>query len=541
MLRLNASRILVSDTPLAGTMVKDYMKRKSEVMNWISVHPSLPEIRSFRSRRAQHPVDRKILHEALIDQYAGLELRNEPVHDSVRSNIDALLQQKTFTVTTGHQLQVAGGPLFFTYKILSIVRLARELNDLDRDFHHVPVFWMATEDHDMEEVRSFRAIGKTYSWDTSWSGAAGRASTDGMDLLLSELSSELKNLPYGPEIAGILEASYRSGELLSMSTRILVNRLFGRFGVVVLDADHPSLKRSAIPVFNDELLHRSAEAKVNETIGKQSAYGEPQVRPRPVNLFYLTETERNRIEAAPEGFKLTDTDRHFSFEEMTRLLHSHPERFSPNVLLRPVYQELILPNLAYVGGPSEVAYWLELKSLFDHHGVSFPAILLRNCFLFLDRPTMRRIEKQGWEDRYLLEDHASWVRDAIRRAASANDPFPVADSKVELIFKELQEVLTATDPTLSASVQAELQKTRKGLQHLQEKFLRAVKRGEEATLEQLQRLDEAVRPGGSFQERSESLVTFYARYGEEFIDAVLENCIPANDSLTILRDTVPKD
>jgi bacillithiol biosynthesis cysteine-adding enzyme BshC len=496
----------------------------------------MDSLRAFRKIRQSSPADRQTLLKVLKLQYEALKESGEPISPKVLQNLEKLGDPKTFTVTTGHQLQVAGGPLFFTYKILSAIRLAMELDKSEEGYTHVPVLWLASEDHDMQEISTFRVKGRDFTWDSGWKGASGRAPVKGLPELMQEVEELVSADAYGSEISSILRDSYKADRDLSLSTRIFVNRLFGRFGLIVLDADHRELKKSAVSVFSDELLRQSGFREVAQTVIQQSAYGSPQVEPRPVNLFLLSEDDRKRIDPEGDHFVAAGTDLRFSREEIIRKLQDHPEQFSPNVVLRPLYQESVLPNLAYIGGPSEVAYWLELKSLFEYHRIPFPAVLIRNSFLVLNRNASSKADGFGWQDLQLLEDLNAWIRREVLDPASAQDPLPAALQKLDKIYDALAADLRTVDPTLEASVNSEAQKSRKGLHQLQEKRSRALKRREETVVSRLRQLDDTVRPGGVFQERSESLITFYASFGPSFIDELLRHCLPVNDSLTVLRE-----
>jgi bacillithiol biosynthesis cysteine-adding enzyme BshC len=259
-----------------------------------------------------------------------------------------------------------------------------------------------------------------------------------------------------------------------------------------------------------------------------------QVHPREINLFYISAGSRNRIVRQDDTWRVLETDLQFTKETLLGELNLHPDRFSPNVVLRPVYQEVLLPNLAYVGGPAEIAYWLEFKLLFETLGISYPGLVLRNSFLLINVSTASRMEKQGLNDQDIFRSFDEWVRNQL--SVNSADPFKSAFSELESVYHPILEVMKSTDPTLASSVNAELQKSRKGLELLQEKWFRAEKRKQETVLNQLRKIHDKIHPEGQFQERSESLIGWLALFGPTFIDSMLDACSPLNKHFTILRE-----
>lgn len=536
MTRFSENYIPLTNTPLVGNLVHTLLSDPERLAPFTSTKPELESLMDYSIRRKDFATDRQVLVKVLREQYLELTNAGESIHKDVHDNITALESSDVFTVTTGHQLQLAGGPLFFTYKILSAVKLSSQLNIASNRKFTVPVLWLATEDHDMEEIRHVELNGKQHRWETGWRGAAGRCSGDGLSRFVNELVSSLGTELPGMELAKHLRESYVDGRSYSLASRIFYNRIYGKYGLVMLDPDHAGLKQQMKKVFEEDLVQHTPELSVNETISKLKAIDDPQAKPRNINLFYLLEDSRRRIEQHQDQWSVVDSSIVFSKSQLTDELHHHPERLSPNVILRPLYQETVLPNLAYIGGPGEMAYWLELKSMFDHFSIPYPALILRNNFLILGSNDSRKMEQANIDDASLFAGVDAWIRTSLRADQPDEDPLSSAENEMDRIYTKVIHHLESIDPTLKASAEGELQKVKKGLAALREKRFRAEKRREETTLARINRLHEVVFPGGTFQERKTSFLSMYLKFGSGITDELLEHCSPFNSSLSILRE-----
>lgn len=372
--------------PLAQTgqfspLFLDYINRKADLQPFYNAFPT-PEIFADAARQRDFaPEKRRTLHQVLTAQYAGYGSQ------AIASQIDSLLGHKTYTVTTGHQLNIFSGPLYVIYKLATTVNLARNLNRLHPDCHFVPVYWMATEDHDLAEINHFHLFGTKHTWHTEQTGAVGRMDPGG----IAEIVSGLNPKP------ALFEKAYATHKTLAGATRHWATELFGDQGLLCLDADHPALKKQFAGAMQADAFERVTFKTVGETSARLEALGyKPQVNPRETNLFYLDGSTRERLVNDHKRFRVLNTDLSFSKDELAQLMESQPEKFSPNVLLRPAYQETVLPNLAYVGGPAEIAYWLQLKGLFAALQTPFPVLLPRNFALVVNPANRKRLEKPAW-------------------------------------------------------------------------------------------------------------------------------------------------
>ncbi|MEP0711447.1 MAG: bacillithiol biosynthesis cysteine-adding enzyme BshC, partial [Algoriphagus sp.] len=396
----------------------DYIEGKKELEPFYALAPKMENFQQAIEQKSFSQSKRKTLVEALQNQYA-----NQEVSYAVSSNIESLASEKTFTVTTGHQLNLFTGPLYFIYKIVSTINLAKKLEENYPDSKFVPVYWMATEDHDFDEINYFKLDGKKYQWNSDQTGAVGHFELD------KSFKDFLKSVSFAPEV--FLEA-YSSSKTLAEAVRKYVNSLFGEEGLVIVDGDDVSLKYEFKEVILSDLFEHAPFEKATEATNALEKLGySSQIFPREINFFYLDKGVRERIERMESGFGVVNTELRFSDEEMKALVEKHPERFSPNVVLRPLYQESILPNLAYLGGPAEVVYWLQLKGVFDHFEVPFPVILPRNFALIINQKLQRKMAQLNWDIEDLFVDVDHWKKTFVK-----------AEASIDIELKKQKEVIS---------------------------------------------------------------------------------------------------
>ena len=316
------------------------------------------------------------------------QLENLQLSDKQKENLQALSQENAFTIVTGHQLNLFTGPAFFVYKILQTIKTTDFLNQNIQGKKFVPIFWMATEDHDFEEINHFKTQNHIYSIDGKSGGAVGRIKVE-RNNFIEEFEKEFKYNDFGKELIYWMKEAYAEGKTLAEATKTLVNKLFADRGLLMIDGDDRELKEQMKEIFADELKNNSLKKETHQSVENLTKkYGKVQVNPREINLFYLTET-RDRIEFDGEKYHVVDRDISFTEAEILAELESYPEKFSPNAVMRPVYQEKILPNIAYIGGNAEVMYWLELKEYFRHVEVPFPILIPRNSSAEIGRASCR--------------------------------------------------------------------------------------------------------------------------------------------------------
>jgi bacillithiol biosynthesis cysteine-adding enzyme BshC len=499
----------------------DYIDGKESLKPFYS---HLPKLESFGAAiEAKHfPAEnRGILHQALLEQYTGVE-----VSDVVSQNIESLLSEKTFTVTTGHQLNLFTGPLYFIYKLVSAINLAKKLKDAYPEFQFVPVYWMATEDHDFDEINYFKLDGKKYQWASNQKGAVGDFELD------ASFQAFMKEVHFAPEV---FKDAYKSSKTLGEAVRKYVNELFGEHGLVVVDGNHPELKAIFKPVIASDLFDHVPFQKAQKATGDLEELGyKSQIFPREINLFYLDKGIRERIERSDAGFQVLNSEIRFSLDQLRLLMDAHPERFSPNVVLRPLYQEMILPNLAYLGGPAEVIYWLQLKGIFDTFGVPFPVLLPRNFALVLDGPILKKVEKLGWDQEDVFWDFDSWKKGFVQKESSVD--FTMNEEKQilsELLDKKAKEAATL-ERSLDMAFQAGKVRSLKIMDQLASKLRKAEEKRLQVELDRARAVLEFAAPGGTPQERVVNMMQFYLG-NPDLIDDLISCFDPLDFNMMVLE------
>lgn len=518
---MKISKIDYRATGAFSALVTDYLDQDPRLTPFYHRFPTLAAFEE-QIREKQFPAaHRPILVGELKRQYGSLA----EVHPAVVRHLDLLAQPTTFTVTTGHQLNLFTGPLYFIYKIVSAINLARALKTAYPAYDFVPVYWMATEDHDFAEVNHFTLFGKPHTWNTDQKGAVGRFATDSMVDLLQQL----------PEIEEVYKQAYRRHGNLADATRDLTHTLFGRYGLVNVDGDNRALKALFAPVIRQELLEQTSHALVAHTSAQLARYYKPQVMSREINLFFLDQGLRERIVQEGEGFKVLHANLVFSREEITQLVDSAPEKFSPNVVLRPVYQEMVLPNLAYIGGGAEVAYWFQLKAVFEAFGVVYPCVLLRDSGMIINRPSAIRMQKLNLSPADLFQDLLALKRQVASHFAHDGLNLAPEQEAIEAVFARITQLATRIDPTLTKTVAAEAQKTHNALLVLEKKLVKANDVKYEVFFNQLTNLKEKLFPNATLQERVENVFT-YQTNNPDFIPQLVAAFNPLESKFTILTE-----
>ncbi len=527
--------ISYQDSGYFSPFMNDYLEKKS---NLESLYNNFPTLENFdkqiiEKKQNFNNKNRISLVTVLKEQYAAIGTLDITLH-----NIELLKDNNTFTITTGHQLNLFSGPLYFLYKIISTINLTKELKTKYPDYNFVPVYWLATEDHDFEEINYFNFHGKKFKWNKESMGPVGRLSTEGLADFLEIYAQELGSSTNAQTIKKLFENSYLKHNNLADATRYMANALFGEQGLIILDADNQELKRVFIPYVKEELLQQSSYKAVNETIEKIKDYT-IQVNPREINLFYIEDNLRERIILDPDShqrgiYKVNHTKIEFTETEILALLESNPEKFSPNVIMRPLYQEVILPNLCYIGGGGEIAYWLELKSFFAVVNVTFPILLLRNSVLLATEKQNNKADKLNlsWSD--LFSKQATLVNEITQKLSNYPIDFNEQKEALRKQFETLFEIANHTDKSFTGAVKAQEVKQTKGLDNLEKRLLIAQKRKFHDELQRIIDLQNELFPNQSLQERQANFSEFYLENGEQLIPKIMSQLKPLEQNFNII-------
>ncbi len=515
-------------------LICDYLDEKEGLKPFYNRFPNLKNFQGQIEEKAKQlpEANREILYQSLIQQYKGFTTSKK-----TQDHIKQLKEPITFTVTTGHQLNLFTGPLYFLYKIISTINLAKLLKKEYPKYNFVPIYWMATEDHDFDEINFFNFKGKKIQWNKDASGAVGSFDTEGLNEVYNIFEQQLGNSDNAKKLKSLFQDAYLTNRSLAQATRHVANELFKDQGLVILDADDGSLKKLLVPFVKKDIFENTSFTEVSETAKNLKEVNENypvQVNPREINYFYLVDDTRERIIEKGGRFYVNNTDFEFSKEELVNEIENSPDCFSPNVITRPLYQEVILPNLCYIGGGGEIAYWLELKSMFDSMQVVFPVLLLRNSALIISEKQRDKLKKLDLtaEDLFLKQNRL--INKKIREISNIDIDFSPQKKLLEEQFKKLYELAEQTDASFLGAVKAQEVKQKKGLDRLEKRLLKAQKRKLKDHVQRMTEIQNELFPGQSLQERNLNFAEFYLERGEALITELLGVLNPLELQFSIL-------
>lgn len=504
---------------LLNPLVFDYLSGKKELTTFYDFFPDKNGFKDALSAIQKVNYNRTLLVEVLKEQ--SIRVKNSSA-ESLK-NIGLILNEHTVTITTGHQLCLFTGPLYFVYKIFSVIALCEKLKTEFPERNFVPVYWMASEDHDFEEVNHFTVYGKKIEWNSTEKGAVGDFKTNTLSEAREKMKEILGSGIHAESLLNLFDKTYLNHSDLSSATQFLVNELFGKYGIVVLDGNSKKLKESFVPYFQKDVFENVPDQTVSASVEKlrQLKY-EAQVNPREINCFYMEKGLRARIEKAGDVYQAVGTNLRWSQEELQWLIKSNPEKISPNVVLRPCYQQFILPNLAYVGGPGELAYWMEYKAMFKELNLFFPVLTPRKSVIIIENNTLSKIKKLGFNMENVFESEESLVKLYIEKS---NNSFNLEEHKrsIEDLFRKISEETGKIDKSLTASVEAEKQKNLNSIAALEQKTIRAIKAKLDTEVNQIKSVKAKLFPDGIPQERIENFSTYSNKWGVEFMSSLKES------------------
>ena len=497
----------------------DYATDAASLRAFYQYSPVNPDFSQIIKDKASNPVDRVLLAKVIEEQYEGLDMSPK-----MKENLQKLRQPNSFTITTGHQLVFLGGPLFTTYKVLHVIKLAEQLSALYPDTPVIPIFWIHTEDHDFEEINHYyKDFDTKITYQGKFNGNVGS----------HQIEEGIENL-FPTHFPQNLTQAFSKGSSWAQAYRAYMHKLFGDYGILMLDPDDARLKAQFGKVISEELLHQHSFHLINQHSDHLVKEGyKAQILPREINLFYLNDTVRNRIIRENGSFKVIDTEISFQEEEMMRMVDEHPEYFSPNVSLRPLYQEIILPNLAYVGGWGELSYWLQLKGVFDHYRINFPLLLPRFSATLLEKDLYDQWKAFGFSEGELHKDAFSLFNQILPRFWS-DDELSKHEKAIEHSFDQLKAYIESFSPSMPRSVEGQKVKTQRFFRNQRKKLKRLV-REQHPEFKQLAALKHAIQADGKVQERVLSLASFPLIPPDELIEQIWQCVEPLSMAHTYIH------
>lgn len=465
--------------------------------------------------------------------------RQQEAHGSERAAANArrLADTGTAALVTGQQAVLFGGPLYVLYKAVAAVKLARLVSERS-GWPVVPVFWVASDDHDFAEVRSVSVLDEAgqivnvrYAPEREPVGEpAARIVLDStITALLEDLA---RALPAGLNRDGLLARlaeCYRPGATLSGAFARFLSSLLP--DLVVLDPSDPALKTLMLPVMSRELQEGSPTSRLADGRGREllaaGYHQQVPVRAGFLNLFLYADGQRRALAFDDSQIEVRGTARRLRVEDALRHLQSQPADWSPGVLLRPLAQDLILPAAAYVGGPSEVAYHAQIAPSYAHFGIPRPPLVPRPSLTLVEPAQARALEAEGLTLPELQEDPQTilgrWVKESHPEIEAA---FVRLRESVDREMAGVESALGALDPTLRGAADSARGRILHQIEGLQEKATRALKKRDQVRADRLRRTRDALLPGGSFQERGLGLISVLARHGDAVVGLIGERMDP---------------
>lgn len=519
-----------------SAIVTDYLKGESSLDPFYAYRPSIQGIKDAIHHRSGYPINRALLVSVLKEQY-----RDTPITAKQEEHLQLLALENTYTVCTAHQPNIFTGYLYFIYKVLHAVKLAETLSQQIPDCCFVPVYYMGSEDADLEELGHIYLDGKKYEWETEQQGAVGRMKVDrALVQLITAISGQLLVYPSGKKMVDMMQDCYREGIAIQEATFKFVNNLFAEYGLLILLPDNRLLKNEFASIIRKELLEQFSHPVVDDTVSSFPDKYKIQAAGRELNLFYLTEGARERIEfvrdakSQEEFWQVVNTNKQFSRKEILEELDLYPERFSPNVILRPLFQETILPNIAFIGGGGELAYWLELKNVFKAAGVFYPVLVLRNSFLLLDEKANALMRKLGLTTEEIFRPESDILNTLVRNQSNHQLSLDQEKELMQNLYNRMKAVAGNVDTSLLAHTEALETKALQKIEALEKKILRAEKRKFDAQQRQLHTLKEQLFPRNNLQERVENFMLLYAKEGDTLIQRLYNHSLSLEQQFTVL-------
>lgn len=507
-----------------------YRNHPESFSEFYRFQPNLEGFAQAIAERNRFPVDRELLQTVIKKQYEGYVLS-----ELQENHIKAIVSEQTFTVVTAHQPSLLTGPLYYIYKIFSAINLAEKLKANFPTYHFVPVFITGSEDHDFAEINHLHLFQHKIEWQHEAGGPVGRLNTNGLKEVISEVKSLFSSSAYGSELSEILDKSLDEVQDYNSFVFKLINQLFGQYGLLLLNMDDVQLKGRFKPVMKKELTEHPSAELIKQSQERWQALGyHSQAHAREINLFYMDDGIRERIVKSGDYYEVNNTELRFSQEEILKLLDEHPDKFSPNVVIRPLYEEYILPNLAYIGGGGELAYWLERKTQFEHFGIFYPILVRRDSMLWISKAQLQTLQKNEmvWQDLFLDED--ALINKYIQHTLNYDISLEEETGSISQIFQLIASKAAGADKTLESFVEAERVKIVKSVEHIEQRIKRAIKKNEETAVNQLKNLKNKLFPGGGLQERHDNFMQYYLTLGPSFFETIKKEADPLQNGFTVI-------
>ena len=518
-----------SDIPGHLNLFLDYLSEYENVERFykrnfrnIDQYPQL-----FKLLSEQDRPHRSVIPGIIKDQYGAQKISKQ-----TQQNIESLSSERTIAVVTGQQLGIMGGPLYTFYKTITAIKLCSFLKENFDGYNFVPVFWLEGDDHDYDEVRVFSLLNNenqlvSLKYDDGQLEEVNRGSIAGLQFnqnfenVFNELNAVLRETEFKPSLLELLKSIYVPGKTFLDSFRELMIALFDEYGLIVFNPVDPNVKKILAPIFYKEVAEFSDHAGylVERSAELEEIY-HAQVKVKAINLFYMEENERLLIEPTETGeYRLKGKRKKFTREEILSVIESAPEKFSPNVLLRPICQDFLLPTGFYVGGPSEISYFAQVTPLYDIYEINQPFIYPRSSATIVERGVKNILDKNNLN----LQDIFTEEDKLIQKIVAASSEFDLENlfnkslNEILVSLSSIDEKLVQIDKTLLDQSAKSRQRIEETFNYLKNKTLDAQKRKYDSTIRQISKVRNVLYPNGNLQERELNWIYFTNKYGTDIL------------------------
>lgn len=512
-----------------STLYTDYLNNFSKIAGYYSGNYAdreawLKKIHALQKKEYDRPLLQRILNEQNREYLGGIK---------ALANIDLLGNENTFAVVTGQQLGLFTGPLYTLYKAVSAVKLAEKLTRDFPEYNFVPIFWLEGEDHDFDEINKVRFINGTNEFTQIEYlvegkplerniGATGNIAIDeSISALYSSLDTLLPKTEFTSELFSLMKGYYKPGATLLQAFAMFFNHVYEDSGLVFINSNVAELKQPLSAVFLKEL---QSNAHTSTLVVQKSAELEEhyhaQIKAKAVNLFMFHKGGRFLIEPSESGdYYLKNTRQRFSKEELTARIAQTPELFSPNVVTRPLCQDSLLPTVAYVAGPAEIAYFGQLKSVYEYYNIVMPIIYPRASVTLVEEKVQKILEKYSLDLIELFGDVEAVLAKVSEQVSEVkvDSLFGVMESRIIEAVNEARFGIQQIDPTLNGSIDGSIQKFQQQIEVLKQKTQKAQQQKEDISLKQIRKAAMHIFPNGNFQEREFGILPFVNKYGPDFV------------------------
>ena len=512
-------------------ILNSFLDQSENLKLFYAGHPTQKkDWQTIINQRADFPTERR-------SQVADILLHQSKTKNPlVISNIEKLKHNNTFVLVTGQQAGFFGGPLFTFFKTLSTIKWAEHLAKEFPGNNFVPVFWVEIEDHDFQEIARFSnpehaPISYSDAETDTYQQIVHRPIKSDFPAFLEQVFSLLPESEFKKNYTDIISECYAEGVGFGDAFKKFMHVIFDDFGLIICDPTDVRLKRLANPVFEKEIINLTSEKSISAQSEKLTSAGfSPQVTPRQINSFFIQDGKRLGILKQENVYSLQGKDQIFSEKEMTDLIRNHPEKFSPNVVLRPLYQDFILPTIGISAGPGELSYFMQFKSNYEAFGIPLPILIPRAFGIIIEPAIERLLEKLSIDILDILtESNLTHQYLTQKRGVDIQGEFSELKKSLEQLMQSKTEIIRSADSTLVDTWNSQIGKTLIGIDQFEQRLDKSIKRNEEQTINQIKRILQHLMPENHPQERTHSILYYLTKYGSSVVRSLYDQIEPSFD------------